>query len=48
MTSKPGLETITIHISHNISQSKGNQTLKFGQVIEYNNGNIFLNKPCRK
>ena len=27
-------------------QSKGNQTMKFGQLIEYNQGNIFLQKPC--
>ena len=32
----------------NISRSKGNQTMKFGQVIEYNNRNIFLQKSCRK
>ena len=27
---------------HNISRSKGNQTMKLGQVIEYNNINIFF------
>ena len=26
----------------NISRSKGNQTMKFGQLIEYNMRNIFL------
>ena len=26
----------------NISQSKGNKTKKLGQLIEYNNRNIFL------
>ena len=26
----------------NISQNKGNQTMKFGQLIEYNNRNTFL------
>ena len=31
MTSQPGLQTIAIHILPNISQSKGNQTMKFGQ-----------------
>ena len=36
MTSQPGLQTIAIHISTNISQSKGNPTMKFGQLIEYN------------
>ena len=31
---------IAIHIS-NISRSKGNQTMKFGQLIEYNVRNIY-------
>ena len=42
MTSKPGLQTIAIHILSNISQNKGNQTMKFGQLIEYNKRNIFF------
>ena len=28
----------------NISRSKGNQAMKFGQVIEYNMRNIFIEK----
>ena len=36
MTSQPGLQTIAIHIWSNISQSKGNQAIKFGQLIEFN------------
>ena len=36
MTSQPGLQTIAIHVLPIISQSKGNQTMKFGQLIEYN------------
>ena len=48
MTSQPGLQTIPIHILPNISQSKDNQTMKFGQLIEYNKRNIFLQKLCRK
>ena len=32
---------ITIHILSNISRSKGNQTMTFGQLIEYNMRNIF-------
>ena len=48
MTSKPGLQTIAIHILSNISQNKGNQTMKFGQLIEYNKRNIFLQKLCGK
>ena len=47
MTSKPGLQTSAIHILPNISQSKGNQTMKFGQLKEYNKRNIFLQKLCR-
>ena len=35
MMSQHGFQTITIHILHNISQSKSNQTMKFGQLIEY-------------
>ena len=36
MTSQPSLQTIAIHVLPNISQSKGNQTIKFGQLIEFN------------
>ena len=46
MTSQPGLQTIPIHILPNISQSKGNETMKFGQLTEHNKGNIFLQKLC--
>ena len=48
MTSQPGLQTIAIHILPNISQSKGNQTMKLGQLIEYNKKNIFLQKSWGK
>ena len=34
MTSQPGYLTIKIHILPNTSQSKDNQALKFGQLIE--------------
>ena len=44
MTSQPGLQTIAMHRLPNISQRKGNQTRKFGQLIEYNKRNIFLEK----
>ena len=43
--SQPRKETITIHILSNI---KGNQTLKFDQLIEYKMTNIFLGKSCAK
>ena len=42
MTSQPGLQKIPIHILPYISQSKGNQTMKFGQVKKHNKINIFL------
>ena len=32
----------------NISWRKGNQTMKFGQVIEYNYRDFFTHKSCRK
>ena len=48
MTSQPGLQAITIHILPNISQSRGNQIMKFGQLIEYNKRDIFLQKLCKK
>ena len=48
MTSKPGLQAIAIYILSNISQSKGNQATKFGQLIEYNKRNIFLQKLSKK
>ena len=44
MTSQPGIPTIAVHILPNISRSKANQTLKFGQFIEYNMRKIFLEK----
>ena len=46
--SQPGLQAIAIHILPNISQSKGNQTMKFGQSMKYNKRNAFLQKLCRK
>ena len=48
MTSQPGSQAIAIHILINISRSKGNQTIKFGQLIEYNMRNIFLEKSYIK
>ena len=48
MTPQPGWQTITMHIFPNISRSKDHKTMKFGQLIEYNKGRIFLQKLCRK
>ena len=42
MTSQSGSQSITIHILPSISRSKGNQTMKFGQLIECSMRNIFL------
>ena len=47
MTSQPGLQTITIDILPNILQSKGNQTKKFGHIIE-NNKRIFISEIMPK
>ena len=48
MTSQPGKQTIAIHILLNISRIKSNQTMKFGKLIEYDMGNIFLKEPYTK
>ena len=37
-----------IHILLNISRSKGNQTMEFGQLIGYNMRNNFLEQPLAK
>ena len=44
MTLQPENQTIAIYILPNISRSKGNQTMKLGQLIEYNTRSIFLGK----
>ena len=44
MTSQPWKQTIAIHTLPSISRGKGNQTMKFGQLIECNMRNIFLEK----
>ena len=48
MTSLPGYQTFAIFTIANISRSKGNQAMKFGQLIEYNMRNIFLKKSYIK
>ena len=48
MMSQPSYQTIVIHILPNISRSKGNQTMKFGQLIECNMRNVFLEKSYTK
>ena len=48
MTSQPGKETIAMHIFPNISRRKHNQTMKFGQLVEYNKRKVFLEKSYIK
>ena len=51
MMPQTGKKIIAIHILSNISKSKGNQRMKFGQLIEYSMENIFLensNTNCRE
>ena len=48
MMSQPGQQTVAIHILPSTSRIKDNQTMKLGQLIEYNKINIFLEKSCRK
>ena len=48
MTSQAKQQVITINIFPNISRSKGNQTMKFGLLIDYNMRNIFLEKSYAK
>ena len=42
MTSQTEQQIITIHILPNIARNKGNQAMKFGQLIKYNVRNIFF------
>ena len=48
MPSQTGQQTNAMHILLNISRSKGNQTMKFGQLREYNMRNNFLEKSYTK
>ena len=41
---QPGQQTIAIHILTKISRSKGNQTLKFGQLVNTTQATFFLEK----
>ena len=42
MASQLGKQTIAIHKLSNIARGKGNQEMKFGELIKYNIINIFL------
>ena len=47
MTPQLGEQTIAINI-FNISRSKSIHTMKFGQLIEHNTGNIYLEESYTK
>ena len=42
MTLQTGEQTIAVHILPDISKSKGNQTMKLGQLIKYDMRKFFL------
>ena len=48
MTSQYGIQTITLNILPDISKSKGNQAMKFDQLIEYYVRNIFFENHAKK
>ena len=48
MISRAGQQTIAIHILLNISRSKKNQAMKFGQLIKHGVRITVLQKSCRK
>ena len=48
MTSQPSQQLIVINTLLYISRSNGNQTMKLGQLIEYNLKNILLEKSQTK
>ena len=48
MTLQPGLKAIVIHVLPNILRSKGNQSMKFGQLILCNMRTFFLKNHTQK
>ena len=44
MTSQPNYQAIVMHTLPNILRRKSNQTVKPGQLLEYNIRHIFLEK----
>ena len=44
MTLQPEKQTIAIHILPYISRSKDNETVKLGELIEYNMRKVFFEK----
>ena len=48
MTSQTRQQIITIHKLSNISRSKGNEAMKFGQIVKYSARNVFFFKTHTK
>ena len=48
MMSQNRQQMFTRHVLLNVSRGKGNQTMKFGELIEYNMRNIFIEKSYTK
>ena len=48
MTSQPGYQTIKNQILPNISRRKNNKTMKFDQLIDYDQRNISPKTSCTK
>ena len=48
MASQPEKQVIAIHILSNISGNKGNEIMKFGNLIGCNMRNIYLEKSYTK
>ena len=48
MTASTGKQIIIIRTFPNISRSKDDRTMTFGQLMEYNMRNIFLGKSFMK
>ena len=48
MTWQTGKQTNAINILRNISRYRINQTMEFGQLVEYNIRNIYLNRSYTK
>ena len=48
MTTQHRYQSVTIQILPNISRSKGNETMEFGQLIDYDKRNNFFSKIIQK
>ena len=48
MSSQTGQQIVAIHILPDVSRSSGSKNMKYGQLIEYNMRNIFIEKSYTK